>query len=258
MLLLNPKYKHLQSHFEHIRELIAGGTLIHAGRNHLYAIEIDGIKMCIKEYRKPRFLNQFIYRFFRKSKGLRAWLHSDILRQTGFDSPENIAYIQSSSLWGIGICYYICLYQEGRTLYHWGNKALSEIQTDVTAFAQLTARLHQAGIMLCDYTPGNILQTEKGFAFVDTNRMYQGEVSIKKGLRNMAGLWLQPDVADYLTSQYIKARGIDCTPIHVSLMRRYRKVFWKKFARKHAITTEKVHTDLDGNSYYFNIQSTIQ
>lgn len=112
--------------------------------------------------------------------------------------------------------------------------------------------------MLCDYTPGNILQTEKGFAFVDTNRMYQGEVSIKRGLRNMAGLWLQPDVADYLTSQYIKARGIDCTPTHVSLMRRYRKVFWKKFARKHAISTEKVHTDLDGNSYYFNIQSTIQ
>lgn len=257
-LLLNPKYNPLRPYLENIRDLMTKGSMIHIGRNRLCVVEVEGVKICIKEYRKPIFINRFVYRFLRSTKGLRAWQHSDILRRSGFDSPENIAYIQFNTLLGIGVCYYVCLFQEGQTLYRWGNQPLSKIQTDVKTFAQHTARLHDSKLMLCDYTPGNILQTKTGFSFVDTNRMLQGEVSIKAGLKNMAGLWMQPEVADYLTQQYIVARGMECTQHDIVLMRNYRKHFWKKFAQKHHITTEKVHTDLDGSQYFFNIQLTIE
>lgn len=258
MMLLNPKYAHLRPYIEHIEELMMHGTMIHMGRNRLCTIEIDGVTICIKEYRKPLFINQFIYRFFRQTKGFRAWQHADILRHANFDSPENVAYIQNNTLFGIGICYYICLFQEGKTLYHWGNKCLREIQEDVHNFAQLTARLHQAELLLNDYTPGNILQTKTGFAFVDTNRMRQGKVSIEQGLKNMAGLWMQPDVADFLVQEYLTARGVQCSQHELLLMRKYRKDFWDRFAKKHHIDAEKIHTDLNGSTYSFNILQTIQ
>lgn len=257
-LLLNAKYEHLRPFFEQIESLMTRGQMIHKGRNRLCTIEIEGVTICVKAYRKPIFINQFIYRFFRKTKGLRAWQHSDILREAGFDSPENVAYIQNNTFLGIGICYYVCLFQEGKTLYHWGNKCLAEIQEDVRAFAQLTARLHQAGLLLNDYTPGNILQTDTGFTFVDTNRMLQGNVSIKQGLKNIARLWMQPEVADFLAQEYLAVRGVQCGQYELLLMRKYRKDFWCRFAKKHHIGTEKVHTDLNGSTYHFNILQTIQ
>lgn len=257
-LLLNPKYEHLRPFLEQIESLMTRGQMIHKGRNRLCTIEIEGVMICVKAYRKPIFINQFIYRFFRKTKGLRAWQHSDILRGAGFDSPENVAYIQNNTFLGIGICYYVCLFQEGKTLYHWGNKCLAEIQEDVRAFAQLTARLHQAGLLLNDYTPGNILQTDTGFTFVDTNRMLQGNVSIKQGLKNIAKLWMQPEVADFLAQEYLAVRGVQCGQHELLLMRKYRKDFWCRFAKKHHIDTEKVHTDLNGSTYHFNILQTIQ
>lgn len=258
MILLNPKYAHIRSHLEHIEDLMTHGTMIHMGRNRLCTTEIDGITICIKEYRKPLFFNRFIYRFFRQPKGLRAWLHANILRHAGFDSPENVAYIQNNTFLGIGVCYYICLFQEGTTLYHWGNKSLTEIQEDVHAFAQHTAHLHQTELLLTDYTPGNILQTKTGFAFVDTNRMQKGKVSIEQGLKNMAGLWMQPEVADFLVQEYLATRGAQCGQRELLLMRKYRKDFWRRFAKKHHITTEKNHTDLNGSTYSFNILQTIQ
>lgn len=257
-LLLNPKYAFLRSYLERISELLEQGTMIHAGRNRLFVIEIEKVKICIKEYRKPMFFNRMVYRFFRPSKGLRAWQHSEILRQAGFDSPENVAYIQNNTFLGIGVCYYVSLYQEGKTLYHWGNKSLEEIYVQVRSLALLTARLHDCRLLLRDYTPGNILQTEHGFSYVDTNRMKQGVISVEEGLRKMAGLWMQPEVADYLTEQYVEERGVKCTHKHIAKMRNYRRIFWTKLVKKQQIKAEKVHQDLDGSKYYFNILSTIQ
>ena len=257
-LLLNPKYECLRHSLENIQDLIQRGTMIHNGRNRLYVIQIAGVNICIKEYKKPHCINRVVYRFFRPSKGLLAWLHSDILHQAGFDSPENIAYIQNNTFFGVGICYYVSLFQPGQTLYHWSCKSLEEIQVQVDAFAQKTAQLHDSRILLRDYTPGNILQTGSGFSYVDTNRMKQGVISIEEGLKNMAGLWVKPEVADYLTKQYVEARGVTCTQEHISKMRDYRKSFWRRLAKRQKIKTEKVHQDLDGSKYYFNIQSTIQ
>ena len=258
MFLLNPTYESLRPFLEQPEALCAQGTLIHRGRNRLYRVEVEGVPMCIKCFGQLNIFKRFIYRYFRKPKGLRAWEHAHILHQAGFVSPQNIAYWQTQSCLGVENEYYICLYQEGQTLYRWGNLTLKEIQTDVEAFAKEAARLHNAGILLCDFTPGNILRTTDGFAFVDTNRMRQGRVSIRQGLLNMAGLWIQPEVADYLTEVYIQARGGTNVYSYKQLMRKYRKDFWLRFARRHHLTNAITHRDLNGDSFYYSFATTIQ
>ena len=257
MIRINPKYRSWQSFWEHPEQLMTNGTLIHRGRNELRVTEVEGMRVCVKQYGVPNSWRRFVYRFMRAPKGLRAWRNTQILRTAGFDSPEELAYIQYNTLFGIDKSYYICLFQDGQTLYRWGDKPLPEIETDVKALAQQTARLHEAGLLLCDYTPGNILQTENGFAYVDTNRMRQGKVSVSRGLRNMAGLWLQPEAADLLARTYAEKRGGDGEQA-VKWMRRYRRVFWRRFVRRHGLKDCIIHRDPDGSAYKYPFNSTIQ
>ena len=67
-------------------------------------------------------------------------------------------------------------------LYEFGDADIEECKDVVKAFAQYTARLHEAGILHRDYSPGNILfdkiDGEYQFSLVDINRMSFGVVDI--------------------------------------------------------------------------------
>ena len=81
----------------------------------------------------------------------------------------------------------------------------------MTAFAEFTARLHEAGILHLDYSPGNILYDKIGeeyhFSLVDINRMHFGEVDIKKGCANFARLWGQTPFFILLGKEYAVREG---------------------------------------------------
>ena len=159
---LNPAYERLRSRLEDCEKLIAEGTLIHRGRNRLYIVETGGVTLCIKKYGTPNLFKSFAYRYLCAPKGLRAWRNSERLREAGMLSPEPVAYIQNNRPWGIRESYYICLYHPGRTLYEWGNQPLGKIRNAIEQFAVMTAQMHEKGLRMRDYTPGNILQTEQG------------------------------------------------------------------------------------------------
>ena len=108
------------------------------------------------------------------------------------------------------------------------------------------------------FSPGNILQTEQGFALVDTNRMRHGTWTIRQGLRNMAGLWLQPEVADQLAAIYVRHRGIEAVQPYIDAFRHYRKDFWQHFMRRHHLKDVIVHRDLDGSQYTYHFNTTIR
>lgn len=258
MIYINPTYEPLRALLSDPKALMAQGRTIHIGRNELRCVEVQGEKLCIKQYGLPGWLNRWVYRYWRTPKGLRAYQNAFRLREADFETPEPIAYIQYDTWRGIRESYYICRYEQGQTLYQWGDKPLKTIKEDVKAFAVFAARLHEAGYMLCDFTPGNILQTATGFTLVDINRMRFGICSIRQGLRNMAGLWLQPEVADYLAEQYITVRGAAESEQAVSLYRQYRRSFWRRFTRRHHLTDCIVHTDVDGSQYTYPFTSTIQ
>ena len=258
MILVNPTYESLREQLSKPEELMANGTLIHRGRNELRVAEIKGIRVCIKQYRIPNALRSFMYRYLRAPKGLRAWRNTIGLRKAGFDAPEQIAYIQENTPLGIGHSYFICLYQEGRTLYQWGDQPLNAIRNDIIALAQWTAQLHEKGWIHKDFTPGNILLTEKGFALVDLNRMRRGHITLHGGLENMAGLWLQPNAAALLAQEYAKARHDHHPEKAIEWMTQYRRCFWRRFTDRHGLKDLIVHTDVDGSRYSYHFNSTLQ
>lgn len=257
-MLLNPTYESLRPSLSDPAQLMTLGTAIHRGRNELHDICIDGVRICIKRYGIPNAFQRLVYRYLRTPKGLRAWQHSFALREAGFDSPEPVAYIEDRSWRGIGDSYYLCRFIEGETLYRWGDCSAKDIAEDIHALGVFAARLHEAGMMLCDFTPGNILRTKEGFALVDTNRMRFGQCSIERGLKNMAGLWLQPETADLLAQTYARARGAQDAARYTALMAQCRRAFWRRFARRHDLTDHIVHRDLDGSQYTYHFKSTIQ
>lgn len=257
MIWINPTYEPLRPVLSDPEELIRRGTPLHQGRNQLYVTEADGLRLCIKQFGFSSAWKRFLYRYLRPSKGWRAWQNSHRLLAAGFDTPEPVAYIQDNAWYGIVRSYYICLYQPGQTLYQWGDQTLSAIEQDLKALAHFAARLHEARMLLCDFTPGNILLTEKGFALVDTNRMRFGHVTVRQGLRNLSGLWLQPDAAALLARTYAQARGADAAQCE-RLYAAYRRRFWRRFARRHGLTDRITHRDLNGSSYTYTFNTTIR
>lgn len=257
MIWINPTYESLQPILSDPETLIRRATLIHQGRNKLFVAEAEGLRLCIKAYGFASAWKRFLYRYLRSSKGWRAWQNSQRLMEAGFATPEPVAYIQENAWWGIQQSYYICLYQAGQTLYRWGDQSLPAIEQEVIALAQFAARLHEANLLLCDFTPGNILLTEQGFALVDTNRMRFGHISVHQGLKNMAGLWMQPEAAALLARTYAQARGAnpdECEQIYTA----YRHRFWQRFIHRHHLTDRITHRDLDGSTYTYPFNTTIR
>lgn len=257
-MIINPTYEPLRAMLSEPEKLMAQGQIIHLGRNELRRVEVQGESLCIKRYGVPGWLNRWIYRHWRTPKGLRAYRNAFRLREAGLDTPEPIAYIQYGTWWGIGDSYYICRYEPGQTLYHWGDKPLNAIQEELKAFAVFAARLHEVGLMLSDFTPGNILRTGKGYTLVDINRMREGSCSVRQGIRNMAGLWLQPETADYLAEQYVCARKAAHPEEAIRLFRKARRAFWRRFTCRHHLKEVIIHTDVDGSRYTYHFNSTIQ
>ena len=119
-----------------------------------------------------------------------------------------------------------------------GNADIKSCEDVVTAFAEFTARLHEAGILHLDYSPGNILYDKIGeeyhFSLVDINRMHFGEVDIKKGCANFARLWGQTPFFILLGKEYARSRGMDEEEC-VRLVLHYRKKFWNRYRRRHQV-----------------------
>ena len=256
-IAINPKYESLRATLDSPEELVRRGTLIHQGRNALYLTEAEGVPLCIKQFGFANGFKRFVYRFLRSPKGLRAWENSLRLREAGIETPEPVAYLQEDAWWGVKRSYYICRYQAGQTLYAWGAKPVDEIREGLILLAALAAKMHEADMLFCDFTPGNILLTGPGFSLVDTNRMRFGRVSVEQGLRSMAGLWLQPEAAALLARTYAEQREADpeaCAQRFATC----RRLFWQRFARRHRLTDSITHHDLDGSQFTYDLSTTLR
>ena len=239
-IVISPTYEHLRGFIERLPDIFESeGRTIYSGRNLIKVMKVNGVDINVKRYGVPAFVNRVIYSFFRDHKGRRAFVYPQVLIEKGFETPSPIAYIEQRRYGLINYSYFISMqspYQ--RKFYEFGDADIEECKDVVKAFAQYTARLHEAGILHRDYSPGNILfdkiDGEYQFSLVDINRMSFGVVDIRKGCANFARLWGQIPFFEYLAKEYALARGADeaeCT--HLILA--YRKKFWKRFASKHRI-----------------------
>lgn len=173
---INPDYSELSNFILGIPSMSPSeGTPIHIGRNEVRIVEIDGIKLVIKYFKRITLANRFIYAHFRKSKAQRSYENSEMLRQKGFSSPEPVAYINCLSRGILTKSYYICLYSDYRPIKELLGLPLAEAQAPLEAFARFTYKLHKSGIFHEDYSTSNVLYQQSGgdydFSLIDNNRI---------------------------------------------------------------------------------------
>jgi glycosyltransferase involved in cell wall biosynthesis/tRNA A-37 threonylcarbamoyl transferase component Bud32 len=217
------------------------GEVIYDARNQIRRMTVEDHPLVVKRFHAPALLNRIAYSSVRKPKAERAYRNAKTLQEKGIATPEPVAYI----LCGEGLLhesYLVTLASTLRhTFYDFRDGVIAGKEDLIRAFAQYAARLHNAGVLHKDFSPGNILYDRVNgkwqFELVDLNRLSFGSVSPKEGCCNLCRLWGKTDFFEVLAPAYAQARGIDEAQC-LRWIQTARKQFWKHHAHEHFVTDD--------------------
>lgn len=251
-LVLRDKYSHLRTFIESLPDIFdKEGESIFLARNEIRLYDEGGFTLNVKSYKVPILINRIAYTFFRPSKASRAYEHALTLLSKGFQTPDPVAYIETKKNGLLHRSFFISLHtpMDGHMrLFNDEDKDNVGKEDLIKAFAEFTARLHEADILHCDYSPGNILREkvdEMGkisynFSLVDINRMQFRPVSVKMGCKNFRRMRGNDEFFRLCATYYAKERGADVEQCVQSFLdwkykdraKRKRKERFKEFTRK--------------------------
>lgn len=236
-IVLNPKYNELGEFIKTLPSSFEGqGDIIQNRRNVIKTISVLGLKLNIKRFRKPIFINRIVYSFFRKPKAFKAYYNALEVMKRGFETPTPIAYIEQKELGLLSLSYFVSSQIENvREIREYYFSKAKEDKDLLEAFAIYTAKLHNSGILHLDYSPGNILilnnNDEYIFSLVDINRMQFKAIDIKEGAKNFCRLFEYDEAIIFIAEKYSLARGLDKEKTIESALY-YKHWFERKKARK--------------------------
>ncbi|MDU1891648.1 MAG: lipopolysaccharide kinase InaA family protein [Dysgonomonas sp.] len=238
-LVINKKYQNLDGFIRNLPlTFYESGETIYSGRNTIKTFDVDGIKLNVKFFKKPLFINQIIYATFRKSKAKRSYLYAFMIRERGFQTPDPIAYLEIKQYNLLKYSLYISVHEEFDGMMRELQKGVIEGREELLRqFALYTAELHEKQILHLDYSSGNILYKKNGnsytFYLVDLNRMrFDRPISLDTACFNFRRLWGSDEMISFIVKEYAKARNFD----EATCLRKtfeYRKKFWDTFCRQH-------------------------
>lgn len=230
-IVIAPQYEPLRHWVENLPATFATqGEVIYDARNQIRVFSTEWGQINVKRFRQPSFCQRIAYTFFRQPKAQRAYNNALLLQNAGIPTPTPIAYI----LCGEGLLttsYLVTLQVETREMFYlFGDGKTEEREDLLTAFAQLTAHMHNKGIMHLDFSPGNILYGKKDnqwlFNIVDINRMYFGKVSPRMGCRNFARLWGGHAFVEHIARIYAQERHLNTQYCLNEILKAHRH-FWR-------------------------------
>ena len=241
-IIINPKYESLRAWLEQLPATFAQqGEVIYEERNQIRSITHEGCSLVVKRYRKPYWLKRIIYTFFRIPKAERAYKNGFALLQKGIATPEPVGFIFCGN--GLLAESYLITKQSAltRNFYEFRDGRIAGKEEVIRAFARFTAMAHNAGVMHCDYSPGNILfdqvNGEWRFEWMDINRLRFGSVSPRRGCYNLCRLWGKKDFFEVLSPVYAQARQIDEAQC-LKWILTARSRFWKHHPHEHFVTDD--------------------
>ncbi|MFA5619636.1 MAG: lipopolysaccharide kinase InaA family protein [Weeksellaceae bacterium] len=214
---INPEFKlfenEILSIFNNFED--KGMNYIVGERNTLKTFELVDQKINVKSFKIPSFFKSIIYKFFRKSKAERSFLHAEILLQKGIGTPQPIAFQTNFNALGLKKSYYACIHQN----YDLTFRELIEIEdypdreNILRQFARFCFKMHEAGVEFKDHSPGNTLiengkAGEYHFYLVDLNRMkFHAVMDTELRMKNMAKLASKSDMTRIICDEYAKCSG---------------------------------------------------
>ena len=95
-ITINPTYQHLSDFIESLPSIFeTEGELVYDERNQVRYFTIDGMKLVVKQFKKPMLHQRIDYTIFRPSKAKRAYLFGMKLLELVICTPTPIAYIET-------------------------------------------------------------------------------------------------------------------------------------------------------------------
>ena len=211
-VVVSPEYQSLSEWLMQVPRLFSDnqGELLYRGRNQIRLFDVNGEKLVVKRFKRNDIFKTLIYTFFRKSKARRSYENAISLRERGFHTPREVAYMECSCAGLITQVYYVCAYTDSQSIRP---RLIEQDPFDeqlAVAYAHYVASLHEAGVLHRDLNPTNVLvDTENHFELIDINRMefFDGPVPKAECMENLTLFyWLTPAYR-FILNEYAKQRG---------------------------------------------------
>lgn len=210
--LLNPKFSALESFMQELPERFEKeGNALYKGRNEIRVFEYEGLKLNVKSFKIPHFINKIAYAYLRGSKAKHSFEYALKIRDCGAETPEPVACVE---LWKSGLfdrSYYVSLHhQYDFTIRDLIGFDFPDKENILKQFAVFTyEKLHKNSIHHLDYSRGNILiqkleNLQYDFSIVDINRMKFERMDYIKGLKNFAQIWANEDELEVVAREYAR------------------------------------------------------
>jgi len=210
--LLNPKFSDLESFIHNLPERFEKeGHVLYKGRNEIRVFEYKGLKLNVKSFKVPHFINKVAYAYLRGSKAKHSFEYALKIRDCGSETPEPVACVE---LWKSGLfdrSYYVSLHhQYDFTIRDLIGFDFPDKENILKQFAVFTyVKLHKNSIHHLDYSRGNILiqkleNQQYDFSIVDINRMKFEKMDYIKGLKNFSQIWANEDELAIVAREYAR------------------------------------------------------
>lgn len=232
-----PQEAQIRSAFQNFDS--SGTDFIIGERNRIKVFEIGGQKVNVKSFKIPNKLNQFVYKYFRKSKAKRSFEFANYLLEKGIGTPKPVAFQENFGGLGLQKSFYASLHQE----YDLTFRELVEIKDfpdEVLILKQFTRfcyQMHEAGIEFKDHSPGNTLikkisENQYEFYLVDLNRMnFHEKMDTELRMKNLSRLTPKKEMVKIMADEYASISGENPDQLF-DLLWGYTESFQKKYHRK--------------------------
>lgn len=211
------------------------GKTLYVGRNVVKAFVRNGETLVVKRYKRPNIVQAVAYTFFEKSKAERAFLFARMIRERGFHTPREVAYIEVKHHGLLEDSYFVsenCTLPQLKYLLR-----RPDFDRHMAALlGQYVVQLHEKGVLHGDLNLSNILYDVHldgtcTFWLIDTNRSKFKCPTKNDCLENLKRLAHERPLLEHIVRSYAMARGWQQEETVRGVMQRLDK-FEKKRRRK--------------------------
>lgn len=236
---------------EHLRELAesiacggvpADARVVYRGRNLVAAISDvtdPAAEINVKAFHKPRFVNSLVYTTLRHGKAERSFRYGCRLAELGFLTPEPIGYIEVRRGSRLLESYYLSRQVEATEMRH--TYRLDFEETLLQALGREMARLHKSGVLMLDFSPGNVLfvpdetnPADFKFYYVDLNRTRFGISDHAKLMAMFKAIMENDRQVEVIARAYAREMGLDEAATVETALSHHRR-FRRRWERKKKI-----------------------
>lgn len=248
-IVVNPAYEGLRPLAESLAATgrPCGARMVYDERNSLYALPwpkgVNGApasgEIIVKDFHPPRLINSVVYTHLRKSKARRSYENALRLLDLGFNTPQPYAYVEVRRGLRLMRSYYLCaaLTPDHLDMRYFDTK--SDLEPLLAALGDEMRRLHQAGVLVKDFSPGNVLYVRLAdgtysFSHIDLNRVEFGVQSRKRLAANFRAMACSPAEVELLADAYANATGLPRDHVRHVAADQYAR-FMRRVERKRAL-----------------------